>query len=343
MTERRNTRMFVEAAEAADVVSRQIDRNTAVVTRIGKKLRERRPAFVVTCGRGSSDHAATYAKYLIESRAGLLTASAAPSINSVYASRMHFGSSVCLVISQSGESPDIVAVARAAKAGGAFVIAIVNAPDSPLAGLADEVVELLAGAEASVAATKSFISSLSSLLQLVAAWQRDDELLQALRRLPGCLRDAWQCRWPAALELLHDKKNMLILGRGLGLGVAQEAALKLKETCRIHAEAFSAAEVLHGPIAIAGRHLPVLAFAQNDPTRAGVEALVDTLAGRGVPVLTAGFRHPAAVALQTPQADPVIEPLLFIQSFYRMANALSVTKGFDPDRPRYLDKVTATV
>ena len=343
MTEDSSTRMFAEAGEAAEVVARQLDGNAGIVARIGQTLRRRDPGVVITCGRGSSDHAATYAKYLIESRTGLFTASAAPSINSVYASRMHFGNSVCLVISQSGESPDILAVARAARTGGAYVVAIVNAPASPLADLADDVVPLLAGAEDSVAATKSFIGSLASIVQLVAAWRRDDELADALRVSPGQLRDAWRCRWPAALALLQDTANMLVLGRGLGLGIAQEAALKLKEVCQIHAEAFSTAEVLHGPIAIAGRDLPVLAFVQDDATRPGIETLISMLAERGMSVLATGVQHPAAASLQTPKAHPVIEPLLSIQSFYRMANSLSLNRGLDPDGPRYLSKVTATV
>ena len=338
-----STRLFAEAAESADVVRRQLERNLPRLARIGKRLRDVDPSMVVTCARGSSDHAATYAKYLIESRTGLFVASAAPSISSVYERPMRFDNSLCLIISQSGASADILAVAEAAKAGGAYVLAMINASGSPLAGIAHEVVELLAGPETSVAASKSFIGSLSATLQLVAAWKQDPELSSVSGSLPEALEEAWQCRWHQALALLRDQTGMLVLGRGLGLGIAQEAALKLKETCSMHAEAFSSAEVLHGPIAIAGQDFPLLVFSQADETRPGVEKLIDELAGRGLTILTVGFERPAAVSLATPTGHPAIEPLLFILGFYRMVNELSVNRGLDPDHPRYLKKITVTV
>ena len=338
-----STRLFTEAAESADVVRRQLERHEAQLTTIGRRLRQFDPAMVVTCARGSSDHAATYAKYLIESRTGVFVASAAPSISSVYERPMRFANSLCLVISQSGASADILAVAEAAKAGGAYVLAMTNAAGSPLAGIADDVVELLAAPETSVAASKSFIGSLAAILQLVAAWQEDPELLAAARALPQALDDAWQSRWPEALELLRDRSDMLVLGRGLGLGIAQEAALKLKETCRMHAEAFSTAEVLHGPIVIAGKGVPLLVFSQRDETRPGIEKLIDALAGRGLTLLTVGVERRGAIALATPAGHPAVEPLLFALGFYRMVNELSVERGLDPDHPPYLNKVTVTV
>ncbi|HEX9853409.1 MAG TPA: SIS domain-containing protein, partial [Woeseiaceae bacterium] len=221
--------MFDEASQAADVVAAQLTRNAAAVRRIGALLRRIKPAFVATCARGSSDHSATYAKYLIESRTGILTASLAPSIHSVYKKPLHFDGGLCLVISQSGASPDLLAVAHAAKQCGAHVLAILNMADSPLAAVADDVIEIHAGREQSVAATKSFIGSLSALLQLVAAWQQDDELTAALTATPDLLRKAWDADWCAALEPIAAARNVFVLGRGVGLGIAQEAALKLKE------------------------------------------------------------------------------------------------------------------
>jgi glucosamine--fructose-6-phosphate aminotransferase (isomerizing) len=335
--------MKKEAAEAADVVQAQLDQSATAVARIGRKLREIEPRLIVTCARGSSDHAATFGKYLLENHTGLFTASAAPSIHSVYERDMAFDGTLCLFISQSGASPDLLAAAEAAKKGGAFVVALVNVEDSPLASLAHEVLPLRAGDEISVAATKSFIASLSALAHLATGWRDDAGLAAALQEAPALLRQAWECDWSAALEPIARCRSMYVLARGIGLGIAQESALKFKEVCGLHAEAFSAAEVLHGPIAIAGDDFPMLVYAQNDKTRPGIDALLETLAARGVKLITAGATQDGAINLPTPASHPAIEPMLRIQSFYRMANDLSLALGLNPDTPPNLKKVTATV
>ena len=146
-----------------------------------------------------------------------------------------------------------------------------------------------------MAATKSYLASLAALLQLAAYWKQDSSLRAALDLLPDALREAWQCDWSAVTEGLVDATNLFVLGRGLGLGAAQEAALKFKETCSLHAEAYSSAEVKHGPMALVDRGFPVLAFAQPDETGAGTRAVVDefTAARRcGWPVPVATCRWP---------------------------------------------------
>jgi glucosamine--fructose-6-phosphate aminotransferase (isomerizing) len=248
-----------------------------------------------------------------------------------------------LAISQSGKSPDLLAAVQAAKAAGAFVIALVNVTDSPLAALADEVLPLHAGPELSVAATKSYIAALAAIVQLVAAWTGDEDLGAALPTLPALLAQAWALDWTPAVERLKLARNLYVLGRGVGFGIAQEAALKFKETCGLHAEAFSAAEVLHGPMALVKEGFPVLVFAQNDESRESVDAMAKGVAERGADVLLAGAGEVGAGALPALAAHPVIEPILMIQSFYRMANALSVARGYDPDSPPHLNKVTETV
>ena len=336
------TRMFQEAAEAPAVVQRQLERNRAAVARIAGRLRETEPRFVITVARGSSDHAACFTKYLVETQTGLFTVSAGPSIASVYERAMDFRDSVCLVISQSGASPDLLAMARAARAGGSFVIAMVNVGDSPLASLADEVLELHAGEETSVAATKSFIASLSAALQLVAAWKNDAALEQSLQEAPDKLQASWELDWSPALAPLTSSNDLYVLGRGMGLGIAYEAALKLKEVCGLHAEGFSSAEVLHGPVTIAQPRFPVLVLAQDDQALPGIRELLSDLAGREVRLITAGVTQSGALTLPFASAHPAVEPLLRIQSFYRLANALSVRLGLDPDQPPHLEKVTAT-
>lgn len=334
------TLMFREAAEAAEVIARQFDRNHAAMEHLAASLRATPPPFVVTCARGSSDHAATYGKYLLETQLGLVVASASPSVGSVYSVPLQLRGALFIVISQSGKSPDLLRNAEAAKAAGARVVALVNVEDSPLAQLADTVIPLHAGAERSVAATKSYLASLAALLQLAAYWKQDDALRAALQRLPDALRQAWQCEWTAVTDGLVDAGNLFVLGRGPGLGAAQEAALKFKETCGVHAEAYSSAEVKHGPMALVGPGFPVLAFAQPDETGAGTRAVADEFAARGAQVWLAGAGGGLPVA---DAPHPLCAPLLTVQSFYRAINALALRRGHNPDLPPHLNKVTETV
>jgi glucosamine--fructose-6-phosphate aminotransferase (isomerizing) len=335
------TSMFREAAEAADAVARQ-ERAEADLKRIGMALRARSPSVVITCARGSSDHAATFAKYAIETRVGVPVASAAPSVASVYASRLHAEGAVCLAISQSGRSPDLLATVSSLKTAGACVIALLNETDSPLAGMADELFGLAAGTEQSVAATKSFIASLAAIARLVAEWTDDDSLRRELRRLPALLRQSWELDWSGLVEGLQNVSDIYLLGRGVGFGVAQEAALKLKETSQIHAEAFSTAELRHGPMALVRNGFPVLIFSQSDETGSDVGETAAALSERGARVFLAGAEAAGAVALPTIACAPLLEPIVQVQSFYRAANALAVARRLDPDRPPHLAKVTET-
>jgi len=335
--------MHIEAGQAAQAVRDQLFSNAVEMERLGERLRLLAPRAVVTCARGSSDHAATFAKYLIETRLGVLTSSAAPSVSSVYDTRPDLGNTVCLAISQSGASPDLLAAVGKAREAGAMVVALVNAENSPLAARADHVVPLCAGPETSVAATKSFIASIAAIINLVSCWAEDRELSEEVRKAPRHLERAWNLDWSPAVEHLKAANDLYVVGRGMGLGVAQEAALKLKETCGLHAEAVSAAELRHGPMALVRPGFPLLVFSQNDEARAGVEVLAAELVARKADVMIAGSRCQGALHLATEPAHPVIEPMLIAQSFYRMANTLSLARGLDPDRPPNLSKVTETV
>jgi glucosamine--fructose-6-phosphate aminotransferase (isomerizing) len=339
-----STLLFREAAEAADTVARQLERNDAQVRGLAQALRDAPQPFVVTCARGSSDHAATFAKYVIETQTGCATASASPSVESIYAVPLRLRGALYLVISQSGASPDLLRSAEAARASGARVVALVNAEASPLAALADTVIPLHAGAERSVAATKSFIGSLAAILHLVAHWCADASLLRDLQALPEQLRRAFSLDWSPLVEGLANAHDLFVLGRGYGLGAAQEAALKLKETCALHAEAFSSAEVRHGPMELVGPDLPVLLFAQQDEALAGALATVAGFRKSGAQVWTAAPGASGHGVLPiVPTAQPMCAPVLAIQSFYRAVNALALRRGRDPDRPPHLAKITETV
>jgi len=338
------TAMFREAAQAPAAVEAQLRLNGGCVRDLAKRLRSAPPRALVTIGRGSSDNAATFARYLIETRLQILTASAAPSVSSVYAAAPDMAGAVALVISQSGRSPDLIAAAHAAAAAGALVIAMVNDDSSPLAEAAEVVIPLWAGPEKSVAATKSFIAALAAIVQLTAHWSGDDALLADLDRLPGLLGRAWALDWSACLSVLTPAQHLYVVARGPGLAIAQEAALKFKETSGLHAEAFSAAEVRHGPMTLVGPGFPVLAFAQADETREGVEAAVGAFADQGAQILMAGGAAQARVsALPVLASHPLLQPITQVQSFYKMVEALSRARGFDPDHPAHLAKVTRTL
>ncbi|HYL00025.1 MAG TPA: SIS domain-containing protein [Steroidobacteraceae bacterium] len=338
-----STRMYCEAAQAPAVVRAQLAANAERVARLAERLRSSPPRAVLTCARGSSDHAATFARYLIETRLSVLTSSAAPSVSSVYEVTPDLVGAVMIAISQSGASPDLLAAVSRARSHGARIIAMVNAESSPLAQLADDLIPLGAGPELSVAATKSYIASLSAVVQLVAAWAGDAGLAAALANAPAALARAFELDWSAAVARLAGANNLYVIGRGLGLGIAQEAALKLKETCGLHAEALSAAELRHGPMALVRANFPLLIFTQHDESRAGVVQLAGELVRSGAAVLIAGAEVAQATVLPSETAHPVIEPLLQAQSFYRLVNALSLERGRDPDRPPNLSKVTETL
>lgn len=339
--------MFEEAADASNAVRAQL-RDEAAMADVGAALRRLKPRAVITCARGSSDHAATYAKYLIETHAQVLTASAAPSVSSVYGVTQDVRGCLFVAISQSGRSPDLLAAVKSAKASGATILALCNSADSPLVAAADLAVELHAGPEISVAATKSYLASLAAIARLVAAWTQQAALNAVLQELPDLMDRSWALDWSTALPVLESAANLYVVGRGMGLGAAQEIALKFKETCGMHAEAFSSAELRHGPYTLLGKGFPALLVAQRDATLPGIEVLARELARRGVPILLAGARAPQVSApgvtlLPSIDAPAEIAPILLVQSAYRMIATLALRRGLDPDHPPHLHKITETV
>jgi glucosamine--fructose-6-phosphate aminotransferase (isomerizing) len=335
--------MLVEAREGAEVVARQLAHDEDRWREFGALLRRSEPHALLTVARGSSDHAAHFAAYLVTARLGRLVTSLPMSLVTLYQSRIACGSLASFAFSQSGQSPDLVEPTRYFRSGGAVTAAFVNAPDSPLARAAEWLFCLHAGEERSVAATKSFIAQMLAGARLVAAWQDDDALRGALAALPAALQQAAQQDWSQAVQALRDVDRLFVIGRGLGLPVALEAALKFKETCGIQAEAFSGAEVQHGPMALIGEGFPLLVFAPRGPAQAGLLALARTMRERGARVLLAAPPGtPDAQLPLVPAGTEDLDPLCAIQSFYPMVEALARERGLDPDRPPHLNKVTRT-
>lgn len=337
------TMMEAEAASAPDVVARQLALNGEVMQAIAQSVEAvPAPAFV-SCARGSSDHAATYLKFLLETQAGYLVASLPPSVVSLYGALPRIGNGVCVALSQSGRSTDLLSAVEAMRRDGVRVVALVNDEESPLAALADFAVPLHAGAERSVAATKSYIGSLFAGLHLASALVPDRLSPGLLADMPRLLREAWALDWSALVEALVDARGLYVIGRGPGLAIAAEAALKFKETCGLHAEAFSAAEVRHGPMALFDPAFPLLVFRQEDEAAASIDTLVDLALAQGCRVFVTGGAAPGATCLGTIEAPAIVQPLLQIQSFYKAVNALALRRGMNPDNPPLLRKVTVTV
>lgn len=335
--------MLEEALAAADCVAAQLAQDGAHYAALGRTLRAADPSTALTIARGSSDHAANYCAYLIMARLGRVVASLPMSLVTLYKSPLRTRDTLTIAISQSGQSPDVVEPVRYFRAGGATTVALVNDTASPLALAAEWCMPLRAGPEHSVAATKSFIASLVAGARLVAEWQDDAALRGALQALPDALRLAAGTDWSAALDVLAPARNIMVVGRGISFPVALEAALKLKETSALQAEAFSGAEIRHGPMALIEADYPLLVFATRGPTQAGLIALADDMRARGARVLLAAPADVAARDLTLPlAASPDLDPIVAIQAFYVMAAQLAAARGHDPDRPRHLSKITRT-
>jgi glutamine---fructose-6-phosphate transaminase (isomerizing) len=369
-----SVRMTAEFREAPDVVRRQAPVVARPLADLAGVLARATPRLVVTCARGSSAHAASFGKHLIERHLGIPVAPAAPNIATVYGQRLALDRQLFLAISQSGRSDDLVETAAMARAAGALTAAIVNDTESPLAAACQLVLPMAAGVERSVAATKSFVSSLAVLLRLIAAWKGDRALVAAVDRLPDRLALAADLDWSPALGALTTADSLVTIGRGPTLAIAREAALKLKETGNLHAEAFSSAEFQHGPVALVSRRYPVLMFTPTDAAAAGLTELAADLMRKGAAVFaTESIPHPirsgagrdpvsralADTAFESPLArgrpatasgslpalppdHPETDAVCLVQSFYGLAIRLAEQRGSDADAPRHLQKVTRT-
>jgi glucosamine--fructose-6-phosphate aminotransferase (isomerizing) len=339
-----DSQMAREILEAPNVVAGHEIALAKITSELALRLRQMAPRLVVTCGRGSSAHAATFGKHLIERHLGIPVAAAAPSIASVYGIDLDLAGQVVLAISQSGTSDDLIHFVKRARTSGATTIAITNDESSLLAHACHVVVPLRAGKELSVPATKTFVATLSVLMRIAAAWKDNaPELDGAIARLPQRLQEAATLGWGSAVDTLAAADSLVTIGRGPTLAIAREAALKLKETCDLHAEAFSSAEFMHGPVALVAPSYPLLIFMPNDAARPGLQEFVQRLRMVGTipwvsePGSVAPGRLPTLVSDQ-PEADAICA----IQSFYSMLPALAARRGVNPDMPRNLSKITRT-
>jgi len=335
--------MSEEARSAPRAVAELLGANRDTYTALGAALRAAPPSGIVTIARGSSDHAAAYLAYLLTVRSGRLVTSMPMSLVTLYHAPLLTENLLAIAISQSGRSPDVVEPIRELRRKGAVTAALVNEVASPLAEAAQWLLPLHAGAEKSVAATKSFICSLVAGARLTAHWCQSEDLHQGLAVLPEALERACQQDWSSAVPTLAGSERLMVIARGMGLSIAKEAALKLKETCGIQAEPFSAAEVRHGPQALIEAGYPLFAFALRGPSQAEILALASEMRSRGAKVILAAPEDiPERDLTLATTASEHLDPIAAIQSFHLLAEAVSRTRGRDPDHPPFLNKVTTT-
>ncbi|MQA27471.1 MAG: SIS domain-containing protein [Micromonosporaceae bacterium] len=340
--------MAADIAEQPAGYARLLGEQAPAIAEVAAQIARRRPRFVLYTARGTSDHAALYAAYLTEIRLGIPSGLASPSAITVYGARPALDNSLVVGVSQSGGSPDLVEVLDVAREQGACTLAVCNNPNSPLADAAELVVDLAAGHERAVAATKTYTAELLALLMLVEGVRAGDGRLPAAERdalaaLPGLAAALIEDPTAAQLAPRYRFANQLITtGRGYAYPTARETALKLMETSYLAALAFSGADLLHGPLALADPDVPVLALVGAGPAGESMRQVLARLGERRADVVTVG---PAAVAdshIRTPAVDERHAPLLDILPLQQLALALALARGENPDAPRGLRKVTET-
>lgn len=339
------TRMAIEAQEAPDRIALQAEALADSLAKLAEWWATSPPSTIITCARGSSGHAALFGKYALELATGRPVASLGPSLVSVYDTPLQVEGMLYITVSQSGQSPDLLRCAQAARTGGALVVAIVNNPASPLAGAADIVLDMQAGPEHAVAATKSFLCTLTTFARLIAAIDPSPALSAALDCLPGQLRVGSREPWGSHIvDEFQDARRAFVIGRGPGLGVAAEMALKLKEVAGLHAEAFSAAEIHHGPKAAVGPESPVIVLGAADAAQSSLMEVAQSLRAFGPAIFGSLVPVSGVIDLPTVQTGhPLTQPIAQAAAFYRFAEALSRSRGLDPDNPPSLNKVTKTL
>jgi glucosamine--fructose-6-phosphate aminotransferase (isomerizing) len=331
--------MAAEIAEQPGVLARILATRDEL-TELGARITAARPRFVLIAARGTSDHAALYAKYLAEVRLQLPAGLVSPSALTLYGARPDMSDVLFVAVSQSGRSPDLVDSLEVARARGALTLAVTNVIDSPLAGAAEITVDVRAGAERAVAATKSYTAELLTLYLLLAG----GAARSACEQLPAAAAETLALTSDTLLEQLAARydcaERILVTARGYSYATAREAALKLMETSYLSAMAFSGADLLHGPMAMVDSSVSVIAVASPGKGGAAMEPVLARLAELHAPVLLVGAQEGMPIAAEGLPEE--LYPILEILPLQRLAWRLALDRGLDPDRPRGLSKVTQT-
>jgi len=338
--------MRAEIAEQPDVLARVIDLGREAARNVAAAVRERNPRFVLFAARGTSDHAALYAKYLVEIRLGLPAGLASPSTMTAYGAKPDLRDTLLVAVSQSGGSPDLIEAATVSRDCGATVLAVTNAPESELARVSDFHLDVHAGPELAVAATKSYTAELLSLWLFVEAMCGGNG--DAARAVPTAVQQQVDRigEMTALAERYRFTDRMLLTGRGYSYPTAREAALKLMETSYVAAHAFSGADLLHGPLAMMDAEHPVIAIVPHGAGGNAMQPVLERLRNRGLDLAVIGGRDAGqfgTVSVDVHHGLPEdLSPIADIVLLQQLAFAMATGRGHDPDQPRGLAKVTRT-
>lgn len=338
--------MAAEIAEQPEVFQRILDSGRPAIAEVAQTIARSEPRFMLFAARGTSDHAALYAKYLVETLLGMPAGLVSPSTMTVYGARPRLDGCLFVAVSQSGASPDLVEPLVRAREGGALTLAVTNAPDSPLAREAELCLNVLAGEERAVAATKTYTAQLLTLYLLLSAMAGKSE--PDTERLPELAREILAAKDEVGQLAVRYRfaEQIVITSRGYNYPTAREGALKLMETSYLVSHAFSGADLLHGPMAMINRGFPVIVVASHGPGGEAMRPVLERLHELGADTLLigdTGFAPLATVALPLPSCDAeVLSPMLSILPLQQFAWRLALERGQDPDSPRGLTKVTET-
>lgn len=344
-----NTQLEREILQQPAVLQRMLDEERANTEQIARLIRQRNPRHIIIVARGSSDNAARYAQYLFGSANQLVVGLATPSLFTLYGKPPRVDSALIIAISQSGQSPDIVSVINEGRRQGAFTLALVNDMDSPLAHAAEATIHLRAGQEVSVAATKTYTASLMAIAMLSAALYEDDSMFRALQEVPRILLNVTE-RADEIIQRAERYRYMqacVVLSRGYNYSTAFEIALKMKELTYVLAEPYSSADFKHGPVALVEEGFPVVAVVPEGVITDELTEFLHALNERGAELLVISSVERALSYAQTPLVVPSgmpewASPLVMVVPGQLFSLGLTLAKGFKPDSPRGLRKVTLT-
>jgi len=341
--------MLNEINEQPKVLKKCMEKNKDTVKKLAEEIRARNIQWIYIAARGTSDHAGIYGKYIIESELGIPVAPAAPSVFTLYQKSVNFKNGMVIGISQSGKAADVLEVLKSANGQGALTVSITNFPDSPMASEAKFHLDLSAGLEKSVAATKTFSSQMFVLAMLVAELSGNDELKKELTLVPENIShilstaDAIKNK----VERYRFMNECFVLSRGANYAIAMESALKIQETTYTRAKAFATSDFQHGPIAMVDKNIPVIIYAPDGPALKDTEAMIDKLAELGIELIVVSNKNSilekGTCSFSIPYtANDIISPFYNAVIAQLFACNLSLAKGLNPDSPRMLNKVTIT-
>lgn len=344
------TYMLQEIHEQPEILKKLLTAEYPNVQALCRAMQARGIECVSICARGTSDNAGTLGKYLLEIAAGKIVSLAAPSVFTLYNAKLDLSKWLLLGISQSGESTDVVEVLRRAKGMGALTAGITNVSGSTLAKEADFALLCHAGEEKSVAATKTYTATMGIIYLLASAMAQKDDSLAKLNASADAIKSIFDIeeQIAKAVERYRYMQECMVIARGINQATCQEAALKLAETCYVVAKPYSAADLQHGPIAAVGEGFPVFIYAPPGNGYQSLYELTDKLIDDGAEMIVISTEDEilsrARIPIKLPvEVDEMHSPLVYIVAGQLFAQYLSVTKGYNPDQPRHLSKITRTM